>query len=214
MADIIIQGPAGRLEAKYHRSYRKEAPIALVLHPHPIHGGSMHSKPAYTLYHAFAQEGFNVLRFNFRGVGKSEGVFDNGEGELSDAAAALDWLQADNRSASAIWVAGFSFGAWITLQMLMRRPEIDGFLAISPPVNMYDFNFLAPCPITGLIVQGGLDTIVPPEAVKTFFKKLAAQKNSKVEFMELEKADHFFTNLQPQLSAQIKDYLRRNVKFV
>ena len=144
MAEIVLSGPEGRIEAKYHKSYKKDAPVALILHPHPLHGGTMNNKVTYTTYQAFVQKGFNVLRFNFRGVGKSQGIFDNGEGELSDAAAALDWLQGENRNAPSFWVSGFSFGAWIAMQLLMRRPEIEGFVAVSPPANMYDFNFLAP----------------------------------------------------------------------
>jgi alpha/beta superfamily hydrolase len=90
--------------------------------------------------------GFTVLRFNFRGVGRSQGEYDQGIGELSDAASALDYLQAMNTNAKHCWVAGFSFGAWIGMQLLMRRPEITGFVSVSPPANMYDFSFLAPCP--------------------------------------------------------------------
>ncbi|HEY8351277.1 MAG TPA: alpha/beta hydrolase, partial [Sphingomonadales bacterium] len=145
MPEVIFNGPEGRLEGRYHPSKKENAPIALVLHPHPQYGGTMNNKVVYYLYHSFVHRGFSVLRFNFRGVGRSQGSFDNGVGELSDAAAALDWLQNYNRDASTCWVAGFSFGAWIGMQLLMRRPEIEGFIAVSPPANMYDFTFLAPC---------------------------------------------------------------------
>ena len=105
----------------------------------------MNNKVVYNLFHAFAQRRFSALRFNFRGVGRSQGGFDNGIGELSDAAAALDWLQTHNPDASRCWIAGFSFGAWIGMQLLMRRPEIKGFISVSPPADKYDFTFLAPC---------------------------------------------------------------------
>ena len=95
------------------------------------------------------RRGFATLRFNFRGVGKSQGVFDNGIGELSDAASALDWVQQIHPEARTTWIAGFSFGAWIGMQLLMRRPEVRGFISIAPPANMYDFTFLAPCPSSG-----------------------------------------------------------------
>src|SRR5690606_33724947 len=151
--DVIFNGPSGRLEGRYQPGQGANPPIALILHPNPQFGGTMNNKVVYHLYHVFARRGFGVLRFNFRGVGRSQGEFDNGAGELSDAAAALDWLQTFNKDAPACWVAGFSFGAWIGMQLLMRRPEIEGFISISPPANMYDFSFLAPCPSSGLIVQ-------------------------------------------------------------
>ena len=91
------------------------------------------------------------MRFNFRGVGRSQGTFDSGAGELSDAAAVLDWMNTLYPNPSFVWVCGISFGAWIGMQLLMRRPEITGFVSIAPPASMYDFAFLAPCPTSGLI---------------------------------------------------------------
>src|SRR4029079_2769463 len=127
MPDVIFTGPDGRLEGRYHQSKTEHAPIAIILHPHPQYGGNMNNKVVFTLFHVFVNRGFSVLRFNTRGVGRSQGAFDNGQGELSDAAAALDWLQSMNPDAKQCWIAGFSFGAWIGMQLLMRRPEIDGF---------------------------------------------------------------------------------------
>ena len=139
MPEIILNGPEGRLEGRYQQSATPNAPIALMLHPHPQHGGTMNNKVVYSLYQSFQRQGFSVLRFNFRGVGRSQGKFDRGEGELSDAAAALDWLQSWNQNAAQCWIAGFSFGAWIGMQLLMRRPEISGFISVAPPANVYDF---------------------------------------------------------------------------
>ena len=124
MPEVIFTGPAGRLEGRFHQSATRGAPIAIVLHPHPQFGGTMNNQIVYHLYYAFAERGFSVLRFNFRGVGRSQGAFDHGAGELSDAAAALDWAQAVNPEARACWIAGVSFGSWIGMQLLMRRPEI------------------------------------------------------------------------------------------
>jgi len=122
MPEVIINGPEGRIEARYQPGREPSSPIAIVLHPNPQHGGTMNNKVVYAVYQTFQKRGYSVLRFNFRGVGRSQGRFDRGEGELSDAASALDWLQAHNPNASACWVAGFSFGAWIGMQLLMRRP--------------------------------------------------------------------------------------------
>jgi alpha/beta superfamily hydrolase len=141
MPEVIIYGPDGRLECKYQPGREPNSPIALMLHPHPQHGGTMNNKVVYTLYQTFLRRGFACMRFNFRGVGNSQGSFARGEGELADAASALDWLQGYNENASQCWIAGFSFGAWIGMQLLMRRPEITSFVSVAPPANMYDFSF-------------------------------------------------------------------------
>ena len=209
MPDVIFNGPEGRLEGRYQHSRTPNAPIALMLHPHPQHGGTMNNKVVYALYHAFSRQGFSVLRFNFRGVGRSQGRFDRGEGELSDAASALDWLQTFNQNASACWIAGFSFGAWIGMQLLMRRPEISGFISVAPPANLYDFSFLAPCPSSGMIVQGDRDEIVPLAAVQKLVDKLNSQKNLEIEHRILPGANHFFHDQLEELDAAVTDYLRK-----
>src|SRR5262249_58452202 len=93
--------------------------------------------------------------------GGGEGPFDQGQGDLADAARALDGAQSINPEARGCWIAGFSFGAWIGMQLLMRRPEIEGFISIAPPANLYDFSFLAPCPSSGMIIHGDNDALVP-----------------------------------------------------
>ena len=124
MPEVFFNGPAGRLEGRFHPAKQRGAPIAVILHPHPQFGGTMNNQIVYNAYYSFAERGFSVLRFNFRGVGRSQGDFDHGQGELSDAASALDWAQSINPEARACWIAGVSFGSWIGMQLLMRRPEI------------------------------------------------------------------------------------------
>jgi alpha/beta superfamily hydrolase len=195
MPEIMITGPAGRLEGRYKHAKIPGSPIALILHPNPQRGGTMNNKISYALFQAFADRGFSTLRFNFRGVGRSQGEFSHGEGELSDAASALDWLQSVNPGASSVWVAGFSFGAWIGMQLLMRRPEIDGYVSIAPPANIYDFNFLAPCPNEGLIVQGDTDQVVAIESVNKLVDKLRDQRGPNgVDYKVIAGAGHFFNN--------------------
>ncbi len=130
--EIFIPGPAGRLEAKYYKSKKTTSPIAIVLQPHPQYGGTMNNKIVVDIFNTFKENNFSVCRFNFRGVGRSDGEFDNGQGELADAAAALDWLERENLDNSQCWVSGFSFGSLIAMQLLMRRPEINRFISISP----------------------------------------------------------------------------------
>ena len=119
----------------------------------------MNNKVVVETFHTFMDNDFSVCRVNFRGVGKSDGEFDNGQGELADAAAALDWLERENFDNSQCWVSGFSFGSLIAMQLLMRRPEINRFIAISPQPNVYDFSFLSPCPSSGMeVVSQGFST--------------------------------------------------------
>ncbi|MBL9029249.1 MAG: alpha/beta hydrolase [Caedimonas sp.] len=209
MPEVIINGTEGRIEARYHHGSDPYAPMALILHPHPEQGGTMNNKVTYALFRTFVNRGFNTLRFNFRGVGKSEGRFSQGEGELSDAASVLDWMQVYNPNASECWVAGFSFGAWIGTQLLMRRPELDGFISISPPANMYDFTFLAPCPVSGLIVQGDADTIVTKSSVDDLVYKLSLQRNIVVEKKIVEGADHFFSDHLNVMAQYVDEYLAK-----
>ena len=211
MPDVIINGPEGRLEGRYQHGSDPNAPIALMLHPHPQHGGTMNNKVVYALYHTFADRGFSVLRFNFRGVGRSQGSFDRGEGELSDAASALDWLQSYNENASQCWIAGFSFGAWIGMQLLMRRPEINGFISVSPPANMFDFSFLAPCPSSGLIVQGSDDDLVPEPATAKLVDKLSSQRGIEIDYKILKGANHFYQGKLEDLSAEVGGYVDRSM---
>jgi len=207
MPDVIMNGPEGRLEGRYQHGTLPNAPIALMLHPHPQHGGTMNNKVIYAAYHAFARKGFSVLRFNFRGVGRSQGRFDRGEGELSDAASALDWLQSYNANASACWIAGFSFGAWIGMQLLMRRPEISGFISIAPPANLYDFTFLAPCPASGLVLQGDVDDVVPAEAVGKLVHKLSNQRDIDIDYRLIPGANHFFHDRLEELTAELDEFI-------
>jgi len=207
MPEVNISGPCGRLEGRFHPQKNEDAPVALILHPHPKFGGTMNNKVVYNLHYCFFNLGFTCLRFNFRGVGKSEGEFDDGLGELADAASALDFLQASTPNSTACWVIGFSFGSWIGMQLLMRRPEISGFISVSPPANTYDFSFLAPCPSSGLIINGSLDRLVPPSDIKSLSDRLKLQKGIQVAHREIEGADHFFTNFEGEMIKAVNEYL-------
>ncbi len=211
MPEVNFNGPEGRLEGRYHHGTDPASGIALVLHPHPQHGGSMNNKVVYTMFHAFVRMGFSVLRFNFRGVGRSQGEYDQGQGELSDAASALDWLHSYNPNAPAVWIGGFSFGAWIAMQLLMRRPEIDGFITVAPPASLYDFSFLAPCPVSGQVVYGDKDTIVEEEAVHKLIEKLSSQRGVEIDYHLVEGADHFFNNHLETISGHLTDYVSARV---
>ena len=209
MVDLLIPGPEGKIEAKYNHSNNQDSPIVIILHPDPSKGGTMHTKVVFKLYKIFIEAGFSTIRFNFRGVGKSDGVFDDGEGELSDAACVLDWLQQYNTNSKICWVAGFSFGAWIAMQLLMRRPEINGFVSISPPANLRDFSFLAPCPSSGLFVHGDKDNIASFDSTKILVEKLQKQKKVDINFAPIKGADHFYENFSNEFEHSIKNYISK-----
>lgn len=212
MPEVIFNGSDGRLEGRYVHGEGPTPPLAMILHPHPLHGGTMNNRIVHCLFHMFSRRGFSVLRFNFRGVGRSQGVFDHGQGELRDAAAALDWMQSHNPNSTGCWVAGFSFGAWIAMQLLMRRPEIVGFMCASLPANMYDFSFLAPCPASGLIAHGDRDTVTPPDAVVKLVNKLSQQRGITIDYSCLEGADHYFSHHHEDLEEICEAYLDKRLK--
>jgi len=214
MPEVIFNGSDGRLEGRYVHGEGPTPPLAIILHPHPHpqHGGTMNNRIVYSLFQMFQRRGFSVLRFNFRGVGRSQGIFDHGQGELRDAASALDWMQNHNPNSSGCWVGGFSFGAWIAMQLLMRRPEIQGFMCASLPANMYDFGFLAPCPASGLIVHGDRDTVTPTEAVVKLVNKLSQQRGITIDFHVIEGCDHFFGDHMEEFDRVAEAYLDKRLK--
>ena len=206
--EIFIPGPSGRIQAKYVKNKQAGAPIALVLQPHPQYGGTMNNRIVYETYNCFYKNRFSVIRINFRGVEKSDGIFDNGQGELSDAAAALDWIEKENPDYSQCWVAGFSFGSLICMQLIMRRPEVNRFISISPQPNVYDFTFLAPCPISGLVIYGKNDELVPEDSILTLKKRFSTQKNIDVKFDLIQNANHFYKGKEKELTVLINRYIK------
>ena len=211
MPEVIFTGPEGRLEGHYYPSKEKGAPMALILHPHPRFGGSMNNPLVFELFRIFAKRGFTVLRFNNRGVGRSQGEFDQGAGELSDAATALDWMQLQNPDSGPCWVAGVSFGAWIGMQLLMRRPEIVGFISIAPPANVYDFSFLAPCPSSGVVIHGDNDQVVPLADVQRMVERTRTQKGKTISLETVPTANHFFDGKTEELLGTVNSYLDRRL---
>ena len=212
MPEVIFNGSDGRLEGRYVHGEGPTPPLAIILHPHPQYGGTMNNRIVHAMFHMFVRRGFSALRFNFRGVGRSQGAFDHGQGELRDSAAALDWMQSHNPNSNIAWVAGFSFGAWIAMQLLMRRPEIQGFICASLPANMYDFSFLAPCPSSGLIIHGERDMVTPTDSVIKLVTKLSQQRGITIDFNPLESADHYFGNAVEDFIEECEAYLDKRLK--
>jgi len=208
MPEVIISGQSGRLEGRYHQNPDPKAPVALVLHPHPLHGGTMNNKVTYNLYKTFANNGFSVLRINFRGVGKSQGKFDNGVGELQDVTVALNWLHSQNMDAPTFWLGGFSFGAWIGLQAIMRRPDIEGYILVAPPATKYDFSFIVPCSASGLIIQGDKDDISKETDTARIVEKLALREEAEINYQIVSGADHFFREQMEEFVSITDKYVK------
>mgnify|MGYP002002755777 FL=1 len=169
----------------------------------------MNNKVVVDTFHTFMDNDFSVCRVNFRGVGKSDGEFNNGQGELADAAAALDWIERENFDNSQCWIAGFSFGSLIAMQLLMRRPEINRFIIISPQPNVYDFSFLSPCPTSGMIVSGKKDELVSLQSLNELKNRLANQKGINIKFDQINEANHFFSKSEINLKNSLNKYIAK-----
>ena len=208
MPSVVIAGCAGSLEGRFHRAASPDAPVALVLHPNPKFSGTMNTLVVYSLYTAFQDAGFSVLRFNFRGVGRSAGEFSGGAGELADAQAAWAWMRAECPQAKARWVAGFSFGSWIGLQLLAKEGGFDGFVAVAPPANNLDFSFVAEWRTAGLIAHGTADSLVPEVVVKELASRPCVPGVT-VEYAPIAGAGHFFDPGQEELVRVVRSFVKQ-----
>ncbi len=204
---VEIPGPAGKLEGlTCHPShYVDGGPIAVICHPHPLYGGSMSNKVVHMLSNALTELGVPTLRFNFRGVGASQGRFDKGVGEVEDLRAAADWFQQRYGSDTPFWLAGFSFGAFVAYRAI-GRIKVDRLLLVAPPVAMFEFNDSDGPTMPWMVVQGGRDEITPPQQVSQWVRK---QVNEPV-YQWLGDADHFFHGRLNELKKVVQESLRPN----
>jgi uncharacterized protein len=184
---LELAGPAGRLEALFETPVAGASRgVALLCHPHPLHGGSLTNKVVHTLGRAFQERGYATLKFNFRGVGLSSGGFDEGRGETEDALAAFDYARARVNTGEAA-VAGFSFGAYVAYRVALVR-ELARLVSIAPPVARFGLDFAAVPKAPWLIVQGSADEVVEPESVRAFVASLQPPPR----LIWMEGASHFF----------------------
>ena len=191
MPDVIINGPEGRIEGRYHHARGPNCADGAGAAPASAARRDDEQQARLHALPVFVRHGFSTLRFNFRGVGRSQGSFDRGEGELSDAASALDWLQTYNPNAGTCWVAGFSFGAWIGMQLLMRRPEIESFIAVAPPANVYDFTLSRAVPVIGADPARRPGHAGAGRLGAEARHKLSHQRDIKIDFRKIPGADHY-----------------------
>lgn len=168
MVDIMISGEAGKLHAVYHKSAIPGAPLAVVLSGNPRQKYHMNDRVSYAMFRAFMDIGFSVIRFNYRGVGNSEGAFGTTTENLQDIVSIMNWIQDHNEDSDKIWLSGHQLGAWYVLQAMMYRSEVSGFVMVSPDPSLSDFSFVSARPNRGLLLQGAAE----PDDAKAFASHL------------------------------------------
>ena len=189
-------------------SREAEPPVrraAIVCHPHPLFGGTMHNKVVFRIARAFQEAGFAVLRFNFRGTGRSHGEHDEGRGEQADLRAAIAFIEQKYEGAE-LWLAGFSFGAAVMLRVACDEARVCALIAAGAPVSKYDFSQLMHCERPKLFVQGALDEFGTPAELTRFVARLDEPKTLKI----IEGADHFFAGHLDELAQAVSDFIAQN----
>jgi alpha/beta superfamily hydrolase len=203
---LFIDGPAGQMEAILELpADQKPVASAVICHPHPQHGGTMHNKVAHTLARAFGRLGFAALRFNFRGTENSEGEFDNGVGELDDALAAIEWMRARDPGKD-LWVAGFSFGAAIAVKAAVAT-EINGLVSVAPAISRFASGLDAQPSCPWLVVQGDQDELVDIEETVEWVDGLAPGP----ELLIVPGGEHFFHGRLVELRNAVSEFVEDSV---
>jgi len=186
LRNIDLHSSAGRLEALY-RDLQDPAAVAVVCHPHPLGGGTLHNKVVFRAARGLENANVATLRFNFRGVGASQGGHEEGEGEQADVIAAIDWMLKKHPGKKLI-VGGFSFGSWVATRVGCETPEVTALFLIGTPVNKYDFGYLRHCEKPMLFLHGTQDEHGDPNKVEQLIQQI---RNA--ESVMVTGADHFFT---------------------
>jgi hypothetical protein len=206
---IDLAGPAGRLEALLNIGSRDAEYAAVVAHPHPLFGGTMHNKVVFHAMKALNAFGFPVLRFNFRGAGASQGVHDNGSGEVEDVRAALNYLKSEFHLP--IVFAGFSFGAATGLRASCPDPDVEAVISIGTPMQadnrVYDYEFLRQCEKPKLFISGDQDQFATPQELNAMVEGVAEPKT----LVLIPGADHFFAGHLDEYRAAIESWVRETL---
>lgn len=197
-----ISGPAGPLEALLDLPADEPRVAAVFAHPHPLHGGTMHTKAVYQSAKALTRIGVAVLRFNFRGAGRSAGTHDAGSGEMDDFRAALDFM-ASRYPALPLWAAGFSFGSWVALTVGAEDPRVQLMLGIGPAIDRYDFAAFKQSEKQKILIHGEFDELIPLREVKKFYAQLREPK----DLVVIDAADHLFNGKTMELGQAVEDLL-------
>ena len=210
--DIILSSLTGNLHASYFKNDNPKAPIAVVFHDIPENNGNMNEKVNYTIFYSLIKNGFSVIRFDFKGCGKSKGTFENGEQELIDASTVIDYIQSKHEEASEFWLAGVGFGAWVAMQILMRRIEITNYIAVSPYPKKYDYNFFSTPQCNGVIIGASNDEVIKEDNLKQLVSNLNKSKYGKVDYISIKNASHNYIGKLNELYNCITKYIKKNLK--
>jgi alpha/beta superfamily hydrolase len=197
-----IAGPAGPLEARLDLPETAPRAVAVCGHPHPLHGGTMHTKALYQTAKALTRVGVAALRINFRGVGASAGSFDAGPGEEDDFRAALTYAES-RFPGLPLWAAGMSFGSWIALSVGVADPRVSLLLAVAPPIDRYDFSALAASAKPKFFVHGEQDELIAAKEIRRFYAPLPEPK----ELVMIEDANHLFEGKTSLVGDAVEDLL-------
>lgn len=207
---FFLEGPAGKLEALLNEGKPDATHAALVCHPHPLYGGTVHNKVVYHAMKALNSFGFPVLRFNFRGAGLSEGEHDQGRGEVEDARTALNWLDAEYHLP--ILFCGFSFGAATGLRAACPDQRVTGLIALGTPVSaegrVYTYKFFENCAKPKLLISGSRDQFGSQENLRQVFSMAAEPK----QLVFVEGAEHFFEGKLSEMQAAIRNWIQQLFK--
>jgi hypothetical protein len=209
--NLFIDAPHGRLEAILKEPGAGDARgVALVLHPHPLGGGTMHNKVVFRAAAALNEAGLVTLRINFRGVGASTGKHDEGRGELEDARAGLDYLS-ERFPHEPITIAGFSFGSRVGMEVGLSEERVSNLVSIGTPVDKYDFTFLEACRKPILFVHGDRDEFGSVDRLCSLVARLAAV-HADVRLEVIRDADHFFEGRLDELKRVITEWMKERIK--
>jgi len=200
--NTFFEGPAGRIEAILKEPAAPVTRAAIVCHPHPLFGGTMHNKVVFRIARPFQEAGFAVLRFNFRGTGRSEGEHDHGRGEQDDLRAAMKFIE-EKFPRAELWLAGFSFGSAVMLRTAACDERVRAIVAAGVPVSKYDFTETARCKKPKLFIQGSLDEFGSVEDLERLFAALDEPKKLEI----IEGADHFFEGHLTELAQALSDFI-------
>jgi len=205
--ELHLPGPAGAIEALVDvpEPQHARAGTVIIAHPHPLHGGSMHNKVVVMVERSLRELGLHSVRFNFRGVGASEGVHDDGRGETLDMLAVAEWVS-KTRPHDALWLSGFSFGSYVAL-LAARHLPVKQMISIAPPVGRWDFSAAIAPPCPWLIVQGEDDDVVEPQAVFDWVDAMP----DKPTLVRMPETGHFFHRRLMDLRGAIKNGVRANL---
>lgn len=205
--ELTLTGPAGTIEAYVDLPEPQcaRAGTAIVCHPHPLHGGTMHNKVVVMVERSLRELGLHTLRFNFRGVGASAGEYDDGRGETLDLLAIAEWV-GKARPHDALWLAGFSFGSYVAL-LAARHLPVKQMISVAPPVGRWDFSAAIAPPCPWLVVQGEEDDVVDPQAVFDWVEAMA----DKPALVRMPETGHFFHRRLMDLRGAIKNGVRGNL---